>query len=109
MTDTNPDPNASLEALQSPVEPPAPEVAADPVQASEPTPEPAEVVSEASEPEVVKPEADAPDLDFDPVEVNDEFVGKDHPSKQPVASRPAPAGPYSNPPERIARARNENL
>jgi hypothetical protein len=106
MTDQNPDPNATPEATESPVAPTAPDAPPTPPAAPAPAPEPA-----IEAPEAPEPAAGDQELDFDDADA--EFAAfaahlADHPSKQPVASRPAPAGPYSHPHERVARARDEN-
>lgn len=88
-------------------EPPAPD-AVKPQSADDPNPE--LTIGGATDPALHNPR---PPLDAEP---NPEFdasyfdgvAGDGHPSKQPVALRPAPAGPPSHPHERVARAREEN-
>lgn len=109
--------NPVPDAPESPVEPLVPEVPPTPPTPPEPAPEP---VIEAPEVEAPKPVIEAPaaeapepaagdqELEFDAADV--EFAGdpSEHPSKLPVAHRPAPAGPSSLPHPRVARAREEN-
>lgn len=106
MTDQNPDLPAPAEAPESPPEPPAPEAPAAPPPAPEPAPEP---VVEA--PEAPEPAAGDEELEFDDADLEFAAYAADlteHPSRLPVALRPAPAGPSSQPPDRVARARDEN-